>query len=103
MNIRVGFMVLALFALVGCASTEPKIEYVDRIVDAQCNLYHPEIPDSPMPPAVNIKVLTEDTIKPGQAYVGLEYDEWLVFAAWLHKYKAHEKSLISVIEAYREQ
>lgn len=95
------YVILLLLCLNGCAA---QVEYVDRWHEAEpISLYHPQVPEPPSNPELSIKVITEDTIKPGAAYVGFEYNEWLSFAKWMHSYKTYNKKLLNVIDQYEAQ
>lgn len=92
------FMIMML--LTACADPKIVTEYIQP---EPIRLYHPSLPTPAPIPAVKVKVITIENIKPNQAYVGFEYDDWLLFAGWLKADQIVKKKLKVVIEKYREQ
>lgn len=86
----------------GCASKDPI-----RVAKTETHLVHPQVLQAPENPGVSIRVITKQRIDKGElpdkAYVGFEYNEWLEFAKWMHKYRAYNKSLQEGLDFYKAQ
>ncbi len=107
-NRSIGKLALTVILIVlvlltfGCASKDPI-----RVAKTEVHLAHPQVLEAPTDPGIKIKVITKKRIEDGElpdkAYVGFEYNDWLEFAKWMHKYRTHNTSLQEGLDFYQAQ
>ncbi|CAM0045388.1 Rz-like spanin [Vibrio phage D49] len=95
-------VVVMLLLTFGCASKDPI-----RVTKTEIHLTHPQVLEAPTDPGIKVKVITKERIEKGElrdtAYIGFEYDDWLEFAKWMHKYRTHNMSLQEGLDFYQAQ
>jgi hypothetical protein len=99
---RILVMCFLFVFLISCSSNIDNDMQV-RYIDAPMQLNHPIISMPPENPNVRVLVLTDETIEHTKAYIGFEYNEWLLFAKWLQNYKIYNKDLRKGLDVYKLQ